>query len=57
MSKEKPVSLKNLKLLGQEHLPQGGGFLILPSQLSYFDLLGQGAGRERCGGVVRNFDG
>lgn len=39
MSKEKPVSLKNLKLLGQEHLPQGGGFLILPSQLSYFDLL------------------
>ncbi len=39
MSKEKPASLKNLKLLGQENLPAGQGFLILPSQLSYDDLL------------------
>jgi acyl-[acyl-carrier-protein]-phospholipid O-acyltransferase/long-chain-fatty-acid--[acyl-carrier-protein] ligase len=39
MSKEKPVSLKNLKLLGQENLRQEGGFLIIPSQLSYVDLL------------------
>lgn len=39
MSKEKPVSLKNLKLLGQEHLRQEGGFLVIPSQLSYYDLL------------------
>ena len=39
MPKEKPVSLKNLKLLGQEHLPAGGGFLILPSQLCYHDLM------------------
>jgi len=39
MSSEKPVSLKNLKLIGQENLPAQGGFLILPSQLSHFDLL------------------
>lgn len=39
MPKEKPVSLKHLKLIGKEHLPSGGGFMILPSQLSYYDLL------------------
>ncbi len=39
MSTEKPVSLKNLTLLGHEHLPATGGYLILPSQLSYMDLL------------------
>lgn len=38
MPQEKPVSLKHLKILGQEHLPTGGGFLILASQLSYTDL-------------------
>jgi acyl-[acyl-carrier-protein]-phospholipid O-acyltransferase/long-chain-fatty-acid--[acyl-carrier-protein] ligase len=38
MSKEKPASLKNLKLIGQENLPAGQGFLILPSQLSYDDV-------------------
>lgn len=39
MASEKPVSLKNLSLLGIEHLPPGGGFLILPNQLGYLDLL------------------
>ncbi len=39
MATEKPVSLKNLTLLGKEHLPSSGGFLIVPSQLNYNDLL------------------
>ena len=39
MSKEKSASLKNLKLIGQENLPAEQGILILPSQLSYDDLL------------------
>jgi acyl-[acyl-carrier-protein]-phospholipid O-acyltransferase / long-chain-fatty-acid--[acyl-carrier-protein] ligase len=39
MSQEKPVSLKHLKIIGQEHLPEGGGFMLLASQLSYHDLL------------------
>ncbi len=39
MPSEKPVSLKNLKLIGQENLPAQGAFMILPSQLSYPDLL------------------
>ncbi len=39
MASEKPVTLKDLTILGQEHLPAGGGFMILPSQLGYFDLL------------------
>ncbi|MDZ4287205.1 MAG: AMP-binding protein, partial [Prosthecobacter sp.] len=39
MAKEKPASLKNLTLLGKEHLPSGGGFLILPNQLHQVDLL------------------
>jgi acyl-[acyl-carrier-protein]-phospholipid O-acyltransferase/long-chain-fatty-acid--[acyl-carrier-protein] ligase len=39
MPSENPVSLKNLKVIGRENLPDTGGFLILPSQLSYHDLL------------------
>lgn len=39
MSQEKTVPLKHLKIIGQEHLPEGGGFLILASQLSYPDVL------------------
>jgi acyl-[acyl-carrier-protein]-phospholipid O-acyltransferase/long-chain-fatty-acid--[acyl-carrier-protein] ligase len=39
MLKEKSASLKNLKLLGHEHLPQGVGCLIVPSQLSYHELM------------------
>lgn len=39
MAAEKPVSLKDLTVLGTENLPSGGGFVILPSQLGYFDLL------------------
>ena len=34
-----PVKLKHLTVLGGEHLPSGGGFMILPGQLSYHDLL------------------
>ncbi|MGV3659716.1 MAG: AMP-binding protein [Prosthecobacter sp.] len=39
MATEKPVTLKDLTILGKENLPSGGGFMILPSQLGYFDLL------------------
>jgi acyl-[acyl-carrier-protein]-phospholipid O-acyltransferase/long-chain-fatty-acid--[acyl-carrier-protein] ligase len=39
MASDKPVSLKNLSLLGLEHLPAGGGFLILPNRLGHLDLL------------------
>ncbi|MES2597480.1 MAG: AMP-binding protein [Verrucomicrobiota bacterium] len=39
MPSEKTAPLKNLKLIGQENLPAEGAFLILPSQLSYQDLL------------------
>jgi acyl-[acyl-carrier-protein]-phospholipid O-acyltransferase/long-chain-fatty-acid--[acyl-carrier-protein] ligase len=39
MAPEKPVSLKDLTILGKENLPSGGGYMILPSQLGYFDLL------------------
>ncbi len=39
MASEKPVTLKDLTILGRENLPSGGGFMILPSQLGYFDLL------------------
>ncbi|MBL9133884.1 MAG: 2-acyl-glycerophospho-ethanolamine acyltransferase, partial [Verrucomicrobiaceae bacterium] len=39
MAKESPVSLKNLTVLGKEHLPAGGGFLILPGQLSFIDMM------------------
>jgi len=38
MPTDKPVSLKNLTLLGKENLPSKGGYLILPSQISYLDL-------------------
>lgn len=39
MASAKPVTLKDLTILGKDHLPSGGGFMILPSQLAYFDLL------------------
>lgn len=39
MATEKPVTLKDLTILGKDNVPSGGGFIILPSQLSYFDLL------------------
>jgi acyl-[acyl-carrier-protein]-phospholipid O-acyltransferase/long-chain-fatty-acid--[acyl-carrier-protein] ligase len=39
MASEKPVTLKDLTILGKENLPAGGGYMILPSQLGYFDLL------------------
>ena len=38
MAKESSVSLKNLTVLGQEHLPSGGGFMIVPSRLDSLDL-------------------
>ena len=38
MPTDKPVSLKNLTLLGKENLPANGGYLILPSRLSYPQL-------------------
>ncbi len=39
MAPDKPVTLKDLTIIGKENLPSGGGFMILPSQLGYFDLL------------------
>lgn len=39
MPSDNPVTLKDLTILGKEHLPSSGGFMILPSQLGYFDLL------------------
>jgi len=39
MSSEKPVSLKNLTLLGKEHLPAHDGCMILPNRLGYMDLM------------------
>lgn len=39
MPAEPSLSLKNLKLIGQENLPSVGGLLLLPNQLSYDDLL------------------
>lgn len=38
MPTDKPVSLKNLTLLGKENLPAKGGYLILPNQLDHLDL-------------------
>ena len=38
MAQSKTVSLKNLTVLGIEHLPAGGGFMILPGQLGCLDL-------------------
>ena len=39
MATEPVVTLKDLTLLGRENLPSSGGYLIVPSQLSFFDLL------------------
>ena len=39
MAQESHVSLKNLTILGKEHLTAASGALILPGQLSYFDLM------------------
>lgn len=39
MPAEPPVKLKDITLLGKEHLPDSGGYLLLPSQLHYEDLL------------------
>lgn len=39
MATESPVSLKHLTVFGREHIPSGGGFLVLPGQLSYIDLM------------------
>lgn len=39
MAADKPVTLKDLTILGKENLPAGGGFLILPSHLGLYDLL------------------
>jgi acyl-[acyl-carrier-protein]-phospholipid O-acyltransferase/long-chain-fatty-acid--[acyl-carrier-protein] ligase len=39
MAQESHVSLKNLTVLGKEHLAAASGALILPGQLSYFDLM------------------
>ena len=39
MAQNTSVKLKNLTVLGTDNLPQGGGFMVLPSQLSYSDLL------------------
>lgn len=39
MPKEKPVTLENLTILGRDRLPTGGGFMIIPSQLGFFDLM------------------
>ncbi|HYF37383.1 MAG TPA: AMP-binding protein [Prosthecobacter sp.] len=39
MSTDKPVSFRKLHLLGQQHVPASGGFLILPNLLRYVDLL------------------
>ncbi len=39
MPTDKPVSLKHLTLLGKENLPANGGYLILPTRLSYLDLM------------------
>ena len=39
MPAEPPVKLKDITLLGKEHLPDDGGYLLLPNQLGYHDLL------------------
>ena len=39
MPSEPAAHLKDITFLGQEHLPAGTGCMILPSQLSYPDLL------------------
>ncbi len=39
MPTDQPVHLKNLTLLGKDHIPTHGGYLILPSRLSFEDLV------------------
>lgn len=39
MAQQTPVSLKHLTVLGKEHLPSGGGFMILPGRLRFADLI------------------
>lgn len=39
MPAEPPVKLKDITLLGKEHLPDDGGYLLLPNQLSHYDLM------------------
>ena len=39
MPKESPANLKNLTVLGRQNLPEGRGFMVVPSQLNYHDLL------------------
>ena len=39
MAQASPVSLKHLTVLGKEHLPSGGGFMILPGRLRFADLV------------------
>jgi acyl-[acyl-carrier-protein]-phospholipid O-acyltransferase/long-chain-fatty-acid--[acyl-carrier-protein] ligase len=39
MAQATPVSLKHLTVLGKEHLPTGGGFMVLPARLGYPDLM------------------
>ncbi len=39
MAQASPVSLNHLTVLGKEHLPAGGGFMVLPARLGYFDLM------------------
>src|SRR3569623_1736607 len=39
MPKESQVNLKDIAVLGQQHLPASGGFMILPSRLNHAELL------------------
>jgi acyl-[acyl-carrier-protein]-phospholipid O-acyltransferase/long-chain-fatty-acid--[acyl-carrier-protein] ligase len=38
MAKTQPVKLKDISIIGRENLPVTGGYLLLPSQLTYHDL-------------------
>lgn len=39
MANEPAVKLKHITILGKEHLPETGGFMVLPSQLNHGELL------------------
>lgn len=39
MANEPAVKLKHITILGKAHLPETGGFLVLPSQLNHGELL------------------
>ncbi len=39
MPKESQVNLKDIAVLGQQHLPAANGFMILPSRLNHAELL------------------